>query len=111
MLDRVTARPRLTAFDADGDTVYGAARPRPKQPTDDDALMAALRRRYKFSDAASTGVPLARLRALLARVAPERAVARFVRRHFHARTEARRAGTRRLVVCRPRTSRGLLLVK
>jgi GxxExxY protein len=116
VLDRATARARLTAFDADGDPVYSFPARGPDPPAarapdpEDDALMRAFRRRYKFSDASSTGVPLARLTALLARVARAPAVARFVRAHFRCRSEARRAGARRLVVCRPRAARGVQLV-
>ena len=111
VLDRTTARARLTAFDTDGDTVYSTDPPAKRAlDSEDDTLMQAFRRRYKFSDTSSTGVPLSRLRALLSRVARGPAVARFVHSHFRCRSEARRAGARRLVVCRPRVSRGLLLV-
>jgi GxxExxY protein len=112
-VSRATAALRMQALDADGDVIYTypPAAPPAKRPADEDAVvMHAFQRRYKFSRAATPGIPLARLRAHLRRSVSPSAAERFIRRHFASHTELRAACARTVVVCRPRAARGVVLV-
>ena len=127
VMDRVSGRALLQAFDADGDEVY-QGRPIPAEETStpeqvlDDALMRAFRTKYKFVARPATcrGVRMHRLVEHLRRTAgltvsdeTDRCILRFLRDHFEMRTEshcARRTGSRRITMCYPLDGSGVILV-
>eukprot|EP00961_Rhodomonas_salina_P296525 3936427-Rhodomonas_salina.1 len=90
-------------FDSAGETFPSPA------PSDDDVVLAAFLRRYRFSGGC-TGLPGVRLNRLVHHLRAtlpgmERQISRFIRRHFHCRTQSSkslRGLPRRVVTCHPR---------